>query len=165
MEEIRQRKIYQRWWFWVLAGIIVIAIIASLGGDDTQPNDNTQLGEQTQDLLPDGDIDGTNADDDAQGTNMEENGITGGKQRPDGGTDEANNPTMTLAEFNSLKTGMTYDEAVKIIGGGGTLSSESEVAGIKTSMYTWDGEGDFGANANAMFQDGKLVQKAQFGLK
>lgn len=30
-------------------------------------------------------------------------------------------------------------------------------------MYQWGG--GFGANMNAIFQNGKLVQKAQFGLK
>jgi hypothetical protein len=31
-------------------------------------------------------------------------------------------------------------------------------------MFMWDGT-SLGANMNAMFQDDKLVQKAQFGLK
>jgi hypothetical protein len=32
-------------------------------------------------------------------------------------------------------------------------------------MYRWDGAGMLGANLNAMFQNGKLVTKAQFGLR
>jgi len=33
-------------------------------------------------------------------------------------------------------------------------------------MYQWDGSNDssFGANANAMFQNDALINKAQFGL-
>ncbi len=74
-------------------------------------------------------------------------------------------PRMSKAEFEALKPGMTYAEATEIIGGPGDLASESEVAGIHTVMYQYEGFGDVGANANVMFQDGKLVQKAQFGLK
>lgn len=77
----------------------------------------------------------------------------------------ANAPEMSAAEFAALRTGMGYDEAVAIIGSPGELISESEMAGIRTQMYQWEGEGSFGANANAMFQNGKLVQKAQFGLE
>ncbi|MBA4121333.1 MAG: hypothetical protein H0X72_02570 [Acidobacteria bacterium] len=59
---------------------------------------------------------------------------------------------------------MKYSEAVKILGSRGEVLSESGIGGTKTIMYQWNGEG-FGANMNAMFQNGKLVSKAQFGLK
>lgn len=99
----------------------------------------------------------------SMGGNKDQNGDA----LPDnnGSAEPANKPTITLEEFNNLTTGMTYEEAVAVIGGEGTVSSESEIAGIKTSLYTWEGEGGLGANANAMFQGGKLIQKAQFGLK
>jgi hypothetical protein len=32
-------------------------------------------------------------------------------------------------------------------------------------MYQYEGEGELGANASFTFQGGKLVNKAQFGLK
>lgn len=77
---------------------------------------------------------------------------------------------MTKAEFDQLKTGMTYDEATKIIGGPGEVISESGTKGgdglnIHTVMYQYKGEGSLGANANMMFQDEKLITKAQMGLK
>ena len=73
---------------------------------------------------------------------------------------------VTMANFNRIKTGMKYDEVVKILGKEGEVLSESDVAGYKTIMYKWDGdEGGFGANMNAMFQNGKLNTKSQFGLK
>jgi hypothetical protein len=34
---------------------------------------------------------------------------------------------------------------------------------VYTRMYQWDA--GFMANMNAMFQDGRLIQKAQFGLR
>ena len=77
-----------------------------------------------------------------------------------------NDPSkITLSEFNSLKEGISYREAVNIIGGSGTLISEAGSGEFKTIMYVWEGSGSTGANANAMFQNDKLITKAQFGLK
>lgn len=78
-----------------------------------------------------------------------------------------NPPTISKTEFNALTNGMSYEEAVNIIGGSGEVLSEAGSPGdaYYTVMYTWKGEGDLGANANAMFQDNKLVNKAQYGLK
>jgi len=72
---------------------------------------------------------------------------------------------VTMANFSRLQSGMSYPEAVSILGAEGTVMSSSDIAGYSTVMYQWDGEGGFGANMNATFQNGKLVSKAQFGLK
>ena len=82
-------------------------------------------------------------------------------------TKPANKPTINKDEFTQLKNGMTYQEAVSIIGGEGEVMSEVGSPGdsMHTIMYMWKGEGDIGANANAMFQGGKLNTKAQMGLK
>jgi hypothetical protein len=77
----------------------------------------------------------------------------------------ANKATINLDEFNKIQTGMTYDKVVNIIGGYGIVISESDIGDTKTIMYQWDGEGSLGANSNAMFQDGELISKAQFGLE
>jgi hypothetical protein len=79
----------------------------------------------------------------------------------------ANEPTITLEEFNKIKNGMTYEEVVKIVGGEGTLQSEAGDGQYKISMYSWEGEGDLGANANITFEGTKkkVTAKAQFGLK
>lgn len=78
-----------------------------------------------------------------------------------------NNPSMNKAEFDQLKSGMTYEKCIEIIGGPGEVASESGNPGdqFHTVMYQYEGEGDFGANANLMFQGNKLQSKAQFGLK
>jgi len=70
---------------------------------------------------------------------------------------------VTLAEFNSIKTGMTYQQVVQNIGTQGTIMSENEIAGYHTIMYMWQNSN--GSNMNCMFQQEKLIQKAQFGLK
>jgi hypothetical protein len=78
-----------------------------------------------------------------------------------------NPPTISLDEFNAIQDGMTYEQVVAIVGGAGTVLSESGSPGSEyyTVMYTWEGEGSIGANANCMFQGGRLVSKAQFGLE
>jgi hypothetical protein len=68
-----------------------------------------------------------------------------------------------LAAFNSLETGMSYDAAVAAIRRKGTEISRSELGGVSTVMYSW--QNPDGSNMNAMFQSGRLVSKAQFGLR
>lgn len=80
---------------------------------------------------------------------------------------EVQSPKIDLAEFQKIKAGMSYSQVVSIIGGSGTVMSESGSSGdpLHTIMYSWEGQGGFGANANIMFQGGKMINKAQFGLK
>ena len=78
---------------------------------------------------------------------------------------EKNSPKISKAEFDSLETGMTYEEVVAIIGGEGELSSRVDVAGYDTKLYIWQGDGSIGANANITFQNNALTAKAQVGLK
>jgi len=78
-----------------------------------------------------------------------------------------NKPTMTKAEFDQIKDGMSYEEVAAIVGGPGELQAESGTPGdqFHTVSYKFDGEGSMGANAQLMFQGGKLNMKAQMGLK
>lgn len=80
-------------------------------------------------------------------------------------TIEQKQEKLNLEKFNKIETGMTYAQVVEIIGEEGTVLSESEIANIKTTIYSWYGEGSIGANANITFQNGKVTAKAQFGLK
>jgi len=73
-------------------------------------------------------------------------------------------PGITMADYQQLRTGMTYPQVVAILGEEGEELSSNEIAGTRTVMYQWRA-GAFGGNMNAMFQDGKLIQKAQFGLR
>lgn len=103
--------------------------------------------------------------------------VIGGIVGASGGGNQSNNSTQTgttaiqsqeklnLEKFNKIETGMSYDQVVEIIGEEGTVLSESEIANIKTIVYSWYGEGSVGANANITFQNGKVTSKAQFGLK
>lgn len=76
--------------------------------------------------------------------------------------------TISLEEFNAISSGMSYDEVFKIVGSRGEVLSESgsELGdAYHTITFSWVGEGTLGANANVMFQGGKVISKAQFGLE
>ncbi len=95
-------------------------------------------------------------------------GLSGGlspasnASRPSFPLPSATRTVVTMAEYNRLQTGMTYQQAVEIIGAPGEELSRSELAGTLTVMYSWSNLG--GSNMNAMFQNNGLVNKAQFGL-
>ena len=74
---------------------------------------------------------------------------------------------MTLEIFNKIQIGMTYEEVVNLVGTQGTVLSDVDVGdpSLRTTMYSWEGNGQLGANANVMTQGGKVVSKAQFGLE
>ena len=80
----------------------------------------------------------------------------------------ASEGSISLEEFNKIETGMTYEQVCNIIGGKGTLNSSVDLDmgdEYKTEMYSWTGDGTIGANANITFQGGKVMSKAQFGLR
>lgn len=72
-------------------------------------------------------------------------------------------PVVTLAEYEQVREGMTYEQVRDIIGASGQELSRSDIAGYTTVMYSWSNSN--GSNMNAMFQNGRLVNKAQFGLR
>ena len=71
--------------------------------------------------------------------------------------------TVSLNAYNRVQSGMTYRQACQIIGFWGTELSNVDLAGYRTVMYMW--QNPDGSNMNASFQNGKLVTKAQFGLR
>lgn len=78
-----------------------------------------------------------------------------------------NSELITLEEFNQIQSGMTYEQVKEIIGSDGTLTSDTSIGDEKyhTQIFTWYGNKMTGANANVTFQGGKVVGKAQVGLK
>lgn len=71
---------------------------------------------------------------------------------------------VTRENYLALHTGMSYADAVAILGSPGEEISRSDIAGYTTVMYQWTTAFGLG-NMNAMFQNDKLIQKAQFGLR
>jgi hypothetical protein len=83
-------------------------------------------------------------------------GVANGDKSPPSTT-----PTeqITLAEFDSITHGMTFDEVVVIVGSPGKVSSEI----MNTKTYTFDG--GIMASGIIQFTDGKVSSKSHFGLK
>jgi hypothetical protein len=75
----------------------------------------------------------------------------------------ANGSMVRLEQFFRIKTGMTYKQAASIVGSPGVESVRDAEAGILTVVYTW--KNPDGSNMSAMFQNGRLINKAQAGLK
>lgn len=68
----------------------------------------------------------------------------------------------TMAKYNQINTGMSYDQ-VKSILGDGQLTSEDKIADIVTDIYTWSNSD--GSNMNVTIQGGKVDSKTQLNLK
>ena len=79
------------------------------------------------------------------------------------GVSSGDNVEITLEQYNSIETGMTYDDVVALLGGEGSLISDTELAGSTSQIYMWKGK-SIGSNANVTFSDGKVMAKAQTGL-
>lgn len=71
---------------------------------------------------------------------------------------------ITLEEFEKIETGMSYNDIVDIVGCEPKVLSESEIMGIKSTMYMYYGK-DHISNANITVQDGKVKSKSQLGLR
>jgi hypothetical protein len=75
---------------------------------------------------------------------------------------------ITVAEYNQVQNGMTYEQVVQIVGFEGTLDGEERVTddsgrAARLTAYTWK-NGSFGGYMNTVFQDGRLVMKDQYAL-
>lgn len=71
---------------------------------------------------------------------------------------------ITRAAFDQLEVGMSYAAVKAIVGKAGKELNRFEMPGVLTVvMYQWQSAG--GANIYAMFEDGKLTNKNQFGLE
>ena len=75
---------------------------------------------------------------------------------------ERTSTNITKEKYQSVKTDMTYEQVEQILGSSGDELGRSEIAGVETVMYMWQNKD--GSNMNAMFQNGKLAMKSQFGL-
>ena len=72
---------------------------------------------------------------------------------------------ITMQEFQSLQTGMSYERCVQIINGYGQKTSEMSIGDITTTTYSWEGYGSIGASATLTFSNNQLYSKVQYGLR
>ena len=93
-------------------------------------------------------------------------GITVLTQNTSVPTSQSATNKINIEKFNTIQTGMTYQEVVNIIGEEGTMMSESNIGNdetYRTILYYWYGDNGI-SNANIMFQNNKVISKAQIGL-
>lgn len=69
---------------------------------------------------------------------------------------------VSLSNYGKIQVGATLDEVRAILGSEGQEAGNSELAGIVTTTYKWDGPGSSGLRL--MFQNGRLISKSQAGL-
>lgn len=163
--EKEKTSLFKKWWFWLCVVVIVFAIIGIASENTNLQNNNTQTTstpiqqkqeteEEKQARLQ------REAEEKAQREKEE-------KERKEQEEIERTKGKMTLDKFNRIQTGMTYQQVVDIVGGNGTVLSETDIgySQYKTTIYQFEGVGSFGANANVTIQGGKVVSKAQFGLQ
>lgn len=127
-----------------IIGVIVLLIVLALafsGGDDaTDTSTNSDAGTATE----------TTTDAPAEEPAEEP---------------AAKEGVLTSEKFDQIKSGMSYEEVVEIIGAEGQVMSETGEVGTEfhTVMYEWETDG-FMSSANIMFQGNKVANKAQMGV-
>lgn len=72
-------------------------------------------------------------------------------------------PIVTMARYNQVSNGMTYQEVVDAMGKEGKEVARSGSGDNEIVTYSWVNSD--GTNMTATFQGGKMVSKVQIGLK
>ena len=70
---------------------------------------------------------------------------------------------VTMAQFEQIKKGMTYDEVVAILGEPKETMSEAEASGVTLKVYGWTGDKTASA-VTVGLMDGKVNSMTQMGL-
>jgi len=76
----------------------------------------------------------------------------------------ADKKEVSLANFNKIEIGMTYQQVCEIFGSNGELLSEVNLGFSVTRMVQYDNKKGFG-NAIIVFDGNSVQSKSQFGLK
>ncbi|HEX2079073.1 MAG TPA: hypothetical protein VHG08_15220 [Longimicrobium sp.] len=76
---------------------------------------------------------------------------------------ETQQPPVTLAQFQRLQEGMTYEQAVEIMGGPGMYNGFTDIMGNVSESWIWRGRTP-GSTASASFNRGRITLTMQMGL-
>ncbi len=76
-----------------------------------------------------------------------------------------NDGDLTLADYQAIEIGMSYDQVCKILGDPGVELSRAGSGKNETFSVTWSSPSVLGANISIMFKGGKVESKAQMGLQ
>jgi hypothetical protein len=71
-------------------------------------------------------------------------------------------PALSMSQYEAIKTGMSLKEVEAIVGSPGKETFSSEIGGIKTAAYIWQGGA---SNLTVTFQGDRVTSKAQFNLQ
>lgn len=71
--------------------------------------------------------------------------------------------SLTMDNYEKVKTGMSYDDVTDILGSKGTETRSSKVGTTESKSYKW--EGDKYVRIYVNFRDDKVTSKSQSGLR
>jgi hypothetical protein len=71
---------------------------------------------------------------------------------------------VSMSQYLQLRDGMTYSDAVRILGCPGVEFTRSTFMDVTMVVYSWSGNSFLG-NMNATFQNDAMIGRAQMGLK
>lgn len=141
---------FKRWGFALIASVVIIGSVAGCGSEDNK-------------------AEGTKETASTSAANTEKTESTDAKTSTDTkaatdtkDTTKKQDTKITYENFMKVKMGQSYDEVVALLGEG-TESASSEIAGIKTTIYSWTGSGM--GNMNITFDGSAVTSKAQAFLQ
>lgn len=133
-----KKKIYKRWWFWLIIIVLVVGI-GNLG--NSKDKDVATKNE-------------------AQETNAKVSSQKNEEKTPE--KDKKEDSKITYENFLKVAMGQSYEDVCALLGEG-VESSSADIGGVSSKNYSWKAKGI--ANMNVTVQDGVIVGKAQAGLK
>ncbi|WP_033165778.1 Ig-like domain-containing protein [Clostridium sp. KNHs205] len=95
---------------------------------------------------------------------FQDNTSTPGDSSDSDDTGNSDASYITLSKYNSLNNGISYAEAVKLIGMEGSLQNTTETGDKTNATYVWYGK-DGASNAVIKFVNDKLESKTQTSLQ
>lgn len=183
MEMNLKDKFYKKWWFWVIA-VVIVGIIGvnvvnksktKVVGVNYENFVSVKMGMKYSGvvkILGEGREEGSseisgiktvmyawNGTGTSNVTVTTQNGVVTGKAQAGLKDTDAK---VTLEKYNNVKEGMTYKK-VKAVLGEGEITSETKTNGIESILYSWRNKD--GSNMNCTFSNGKMSLKSQFNLK
>ena len=132
------KPFYKRWWFIL---IVIIVIIGAIGGGKNSKKDK--------------DVEATNSETSSSTANEASSNKSETSSKKD------NDTKVNYDNFMNIQMGMSYDQVKEIIGDGKEESS-SDIDGLKTILYSWQGKGM--SNISVTIQNNAVTNKAQVGL-
>lgn len=175
MENMQGKKFYQRWWFRLITGLVIVATILIIflitnSGDkeDSYVNNNVETTSNTK-TTSKGKTKTKEKTKNKKEDDEEAKDKTKNKEEDDQKAKEETNSkskfkesNVTYEDFLSIKIGDTYDKVVSLIGEG-EYSSSIGLEENKSDTYTW--RSSTGGSFSLTFESKVVTEKIQIGMK